>query len=194
MKISILLPYKENYSPDYPGAVSLFIHSNILISKYKNDITVYGSTTYKKKLSRNYINISLSNKFFESKTIEYVKKFLEIQKKRNPDIIEVHNRPVYINYFSNLDSRIVLYFHNDPLSMIGSKTVSERKALLKICSRIIFNSQWSKKQFLKNLENFYHKSEKLEVIHQSINKVNVDLKKKTKVNYFCWKIKFSQRI
>ena len=26
MKISILLPYKENFSPDYPGAVSLFIY------------------------------------------------------------------------------------------------------------------------------------------------------------------------
>ena len=27
MKISILLPYKENYSPEYAGAVSLFIKS-----------------------------------------------------------------------------------------------------------------------------------------------------------------------
>ena len=25
MKISILLPYKENFSPNYPGAVSLFV-------------------------------------------------------------------------------------------------------------------------------------------------------------------------
>ena len=25
MKISILLPYKENFSPIYPGAVSLFV-------------------------------------------------------------------------------------------------------------------------------------------------------------------------
>ena len=25
MKISILLPYKENFSPMYPGAVSLFV-------------------------------------------------------------------------------------------------------------------------------------------------------------------------
>jgi len=188
MKISILLPYKENYSPDYPGAVSLFIHSNILISKYKKDISVYGSTTYKKKLSKNYINISLNNKFFESKTTEYVKKFLEIQKNRKPDIIEVHNRPVYIKFFSNLESKIVLYFHNDPLSMIGSKTISERKTLLRICSRIIFNSQWSKKQFLKNLENFYHKSEKLEVIHQSINKVSVDLAKKQKLIIFVGKL------
>ena len=27
MKVSILLPYKENYSPSYPGAVSIFVNS-----------------------------------------------------------------------------------------------------------------------------------------------------------------------
>ena len=37
MKISILLPYKENFSPDYPGAVSLFVNDTTLVSKYKNN-------------------------------------------------------------------------------------------------------------------------------------------------------------
>ena len=185
MKISILLPYKENYSPDYPGAVSLFIRSNVLISKYKNEIIVYGSTNYKKKLSKNYFNISLNNKLFESKTNEYVEKFLEIQKKQKPDIIEVHNRPVYISFLSTLKTKLVLYFHNDPLTMTGSKTANERITLLNSCSKIVFNSQWSKKQFLNNLENFYHKSEKLEVVQQSINKVDIDINKKKKNYYFC---------
>ena len=36
MKISILLPYKENFSPSYPGAVSLFINDTLNESKYKN--------------------------------------------------------------------------------------------------------------------------------------------------------------
>ena len=48
MKISILLPYKENYSPDYPGAVSLFVKSTSNISKYRKNITIYGSTEFKK--------------------------------------------------------------------------------------------------------------------------------------------------
>ena len=29
MKISILLPYKENFSPLYPGAISIFLHGII---------------------------------------------------------------------------------------------------------------------------------------------------------------------
>ena len=44
MKISILLPYKENYSPDYPGAVSLFVNATSKLSKYNSNITIYGST------------------------------------------------------------------------------------------------------------------------------------------------------
>ena len=50
MKIAILLPYKENFSPEYPGAVSIFLDSVIRQSKYKKDITVYGNTNYKKKI------------------------------------------------------------------------------------------------------------------------------------------------
>ena len=35
MKISVLLPYKENYSPTYPGAVSLSVSSMTKNSKFK---------------------------------------------------------------------------------------------------------------------------------------------------------------
>ena len=43
MKISILLPYKENFSPVYAGAVSLFVKDTVKISKYKKNITIYGA-------------------------------------------------------------------------------------------------------------------------------------------------------
>ena len=52
MKIAILLPYKENYSPIYAGAVSIFVSSTSKISKFKKNITVYGSTNYNKFLSK----------------------------------------------------------------------------------------------------------------------------------------------
>ena len=188
MKISILLPYKENYSPTYAGAVSLFVNYASKISKYKKKITVYGSTDYSKKLSANYKNIDLSKRFLVSQSKVYVNKFFEIQKKIKPDIIEVHNRPLYINDLVNLNANIVLYFHNDPISMIGSKSVKERISLLNICSKIIFNSTWSKKKFLTDLGKFYYKSEKLEVIHQSVNKSKIIFKNKKKIITFVGKL------
>ena len=48
MKISILLPYKENFSPIYAGAVSLFVKDITKISKFRDKITVYGATHLKK--------------------------------------------------------------------------------------------------------------------------------------------------
>ncbi|MDC0060840.1 glycosyltransferase [Candidatus Pelagibacter sp.] len=188
MKVSILLPYKENYSPAYPGAVSIFVSSTNKLSKYKNNVTIYGSTSYKKKLSANYVNIELKKKILRSQSKDYVSKFLDIQKDINPDIIEIHNRPVYIEQLVQLKTNLVLYFHNDPITMIGSKTINERVNLLTTCSKIIFNSEWSKKQFLKNLKNFYHKSKKLEVIHQSTNKTKVDLNKKENLITFVGKL------
>ena len=59
MNISILLPYKENFSPEYAGAVSIFINAITKKSLFKRNITIYGSTRYKKKLSKNYVNIPL---------------------------------------------------------------------------------------------------------------------------------------
>ena len=37
MKISILLPYKENFSPNYPGAVSLFVFETSRKSIFKKN-------------------------------------------------------------------------------------------------------------------------------------------------------------
>ena len=67
MKISILLPYKENFSPLYPGAVSLFINSMNKLSDYKKEITVYGSTDLNDKFSDNYVNIELKKSFLKKK-------------------------------------------------------------------------------------------------------------------------------
>ena len=68
-----------------------------------------------------------------------------------------------------------MYFHNDPLSMDGSKSISDRKFLLKSCYKIIFNSNWSKKRFLQGLENKFVNSNKLSVFYQSANKGSISL-------------------
>ena len=85
MKISILLPYKENFTPDYAGAVSLFLNDTIKLSKYKKNIQVYGNTSFKKKLLPNYTNLNFSKLFFRSSSKTYVKKFLENEKKFDPE-------------------------------------------------------------------------------------------------------------
>ena len=47
MKISILLPYKENFSSNYAGAVSLFVNDIVKNSRYKKSTFVFGSMDFK---------------------------------------------------------------------------------------------------------------------------------------------------
>ena len=182
MKISILLPYKENFSPTYPGAVSLFVYETTIISKFKKNITVFGSTNLKSKFAIKYKNIELKKILLTSQTKTYVNKFIAIEKKSNSSIIEIHNRPSYVKIIEKqLNDKIFsLYFHNDPLSMEGSKSIDERKYLLKTCYKIIFNSNWSKKRFLEGLENKFVNSNKLIVFYQSAKKGSLNLLKHKK--------------
>ena len=191
MKISVLLPYKENFSPEYPGAVSIFLNSVIKKSIFKKNITVYGSTEYKERYSSiNYKNINISNKILGigSQTNKYINQFIHLENKSKSNIIEIHNRPIYVKLLPKSDTKKILYFHNDPLSMNGSKTINERLDLLKICSFVVFNSEWSKNRFLTDLNEIYTKSQKLIVIHQSTNKKDLNFKKKEKLIIFVGKL------
>jgi len=99
MKISILLPYKENFSPIYPGAVSLFVKDTVKISKYKKYITVYGNTDLKKIYKQKYFNLLMKKKdLMSSQSKIYVQKFIKEELKNKSDIIEIHNRPIYTKY------------------------------------------------------------------------------------------------
>ena len=190
MKISILLPYKENFSSEYAGAVSIFINSTVLKSKYKDSTYVYGNTQFKKDLLKNYIDLSLDKKsMIESSSNFYVNNFIKKKHVINSDIVEIHNRPNYIRKILNLKkSKKILYFHNNPLEMNGSKSIQQRLFLIENLDQIIFNSEWTKKQFLFNLPKIYTKVEKLSVIYQSTTKTRLDLKKKKNIITFIGKL------
>ena len=76
--------------------------------------------------------------------------------------------------------------------MNGSKTVEERNFLLKNTSKILFNSNWSKKRFLEGMQNKFINSDKLIVIFQSAKKGYVNLNKKENLITFVGKLNKSK--
>ena len=189
LKIAILLPYKENFSPEYAGAVSISVYETTKISKFKKNIKIYGNTKYKKIFNLSYINLKISNSFFSSKSNTYIKDFINHEVKEKSDIIEIHNRPAYVkNISEKLNAKIIFYFHNDPLLMKGSKSINERVYLINTCEKIIFNSNWSKNQFIVNLNKRLKKSDKLYVIKQSAAKRKIDINKKKNTIIFVGKL------
>ena len=83
MKVSILLPFKENFSPSYAGAVSLFVKDTIKISRYKKSTCIFGNTKFKKTFNLNYKNILPSTNILQSQNKQYVNEFIKIEKKEN---------------------------------------------------------------------------------------------------------------
>ena len=182
--IATILPYKENYTVSNAQAAAIWVCDFYKYSKYKKDNYIFGSTENKDYLTKNYVNIKINNikSKFSSSTIEYCNSFVLKAKKFNFDIIEIHNRPLVFTYLNNmLNSNYILYFHNDPLSMKGSKTVAERLNLLDNISKIIFVSKWVQNRFFEGVDQKL--LNKTEVVYPSIHKEKKIVKKIKQITF-----------
>ena len=169
LKIATILPYKENYSLEKASAASLWVAEFFKNSKFKENNFIYGYTKSKNYLTKNYVNIIIKsiNSKFTSSTNEYSSKLIKQINSKNFDIVEIHNRPLILfNLVNKVDNRFVFYFHNDPLSMKGSKKISERLFILKNTEKIIFVSEWVRKRFFLDLD--IKLTTKTEVIYPSV--------------------------
>ena len=178
LKIATILPYKENYSKEKASAASLWVAEFYKKSKFKKNNYIFGYTKSKNFLTKNYKNVNLDSikSKFRSTTNEYVKKLIKLIS-NNYDIVEIHNRPLILfELIKNINSRFIFYFHNDPLSMKGSKTVKERLSILRNTEKIIFVSEWTRGRFFIDIDKKL--LTKTEVVYLSVNKQKPSKKKK----------------
>ena len=184
IKIATILPYKENYTYKRAAAASLWVADFFRFSRYKKTNFIYGSTDKKDYLSKNYINIVIKNKNskFTSSTKEYCNFFIKKVQNKKFDIIEVHNRPQVFTYLEKLlPAKYIIYFHNDPLTMGGSKTTKERLSLVNKAHKIIFISKWVQERFFKDIDEKL--INKTEIIYHSIAKDKKIYKKDKKITF-----------
>ncbi|MDA9658361.1 glycosyltransferase [Candidatus Pelagibacter sp.] len=178
INIATILPYKENYSLEKASAASLWVSEFFKKSIFKNSNFIYGHTSSKNYLTKNYKNIDLKSlkSKFKSTTKEYSTNLIKQINNKKFDLIEVHNRPLILfNLVKQIQNRFIFYFHNDPLSMNGSKTIKDRLFILKNVEKIIFVSQWVKDRFFLDLD--LKLSAKTEIVYPSVNK------QKTRIKY-----------
>ena len=171
IKIATILPYKENYTFSKAQAAAIWVCDFFKYSDYKNTNFIFGNTIGYDYLTKNYVNIKIDNlkSKLSSSTNEYCQNFIEKTKDSNFDIIEIHNRPLVFNYLKNkVISKFIIYFHNDPLSMNGSRTNEERLKLLNQVDKIIFVSKWVQTRFFINLDPKL--MNKTEIVYPSIHR------------------------
>lgn len=174
MKINILLPYKEEYLNQNAGAVSILVSEQLKFSKFKKNINIFGiSRNFKLKLN-NFTSLNQS-KFFRNSN--YVKEFSRVIGKKK-SLIELHNRPAYFNYLKKKlpANKYLLFFHNDPTELDGSKSIKERQYIYENCDKIIFLSNWIKDRFFNGLK--ISKTNNFLVFYPGANKIKKIPKKK----------------
>ena len=172
-KIIIILPFKESLNPKIAGAVSIYVSDSVKNSFYKNKIKIISSDRANKKIFRNK---------------NYILNFCETNKRKKFDIIEIHNRPEYVKYIKKYfpKTKIVLTFHNDPLTLRGSEKLQERENLLKDCNKIIFISRWIQNRFFKAFVNSNYIN--TDIIYHGVRKLKNTSKKKKKNILFVGKL------
>ena len=148
----------------------LFGFQNFIENQYIKITIFIWKRKLKNYLTKNYINIPLKNLNlrFRSTSNEYIEKLSKKIIKEKFDLVEVHNRPlVLLKLMDIINTKFIMYYHNDPLSMSGSKLISQRKEILNRVDKIVFISNWVKKRFFENLDE---QDDKTEIIYHSVYK------------------------
>jgi len=177
-KVAIILPYKEIYSENFAGAASIWVKDYDNLSKLSNLTTIFGNLEKKiRPLTKNFKNININKTTF-SKTKQYINFFYKDFLKNDYDIIEIHNRPEYLNFLikKKIKSKLIFFFHNNPKDIRGSKTSKERLNILENTDKVFFVSAWTKKKFFEDLP--YKTKSNCEILYPSIKKQKIFNKKK----------------
>ena len=173
-EIAELLPNKEDYSLNKAAAASIWV-KDFNKGNISSKQIIFGISSSNTPFSKNFINLKQTNLINNS--YFYIKNFI----RKLPETIKViiiHNRP---HFFFILKKKFpgikfVIVFHNDPNTLRGSRSVSEKINILEQCDKIIFVSSYVKKKFYYNLNDFLPL--KSEVIYPSTNYYNHNFKKK----------------
>jgi glycosyltransferase involved in cell wall biosynthesis len=190
-EIAELLPNKEDYSLNNAAAASIWVNDfnkgNII-----NKQIIFGISSTSTPLSKNFINLKklniIDNSFF------YIKNFIR-KLPESIKVIVIHNRPHFFFILKKKfpKMKFIIVFHNDPNTLRGSRSVSEKINILEHCEKIIFVSSYVKERFYYNINDYL--PSKGEVIRPSTNYYNHNFKKnlrKEKIIVFIGKLNSSK--
>lgn len=186
MKINILLPYKEKFDEEKLSSVSITVINNFNHSQFKKNIRIFGREIKNPAKPESYFAIKNSLNFFRSKNINLARKMCNIIKKESDakQIIEIHNRPLLFHYVTKkLKNKfpINIFFHNDPLNMSGSKTLDERRLIVRNSKAILCVSKYIRTKFLTGFKEI---PQNVFVLHNGVDRKLINFPEKHKEMIF----------
>lgn len=165
-----ILPYQDAFSASSYGAVSLCVEEWLRYSDYQTASQVLGLACKDVLNTAVFHPIAYHKQFFEGNTQAYAKACIENLLPDHHYLIEIHNRPKMVAHLAGPSAwSICLFFHNDPLSMGGAKSIEDRMRLIAQCEHIFFNSYYTYRRFLSGLKLVPEVRAKLSVQYQGVD-------------------------
>ena len=158
INIDIILPYKELFTSKGASAVSISVKNSIQNSENKKSTRVFGQHVQNSFDDINFTGF-IAKKFLHfGNNLSIFKQYLnQIKLNDTKRIVEIHNRPYLFHYLlkKKINKCVVLYFHNDPLSMKGSKTKNQRLKILSEASGVVFVSKYLRDKFFTDIKGSF---------------------------------------
>jgi len=156
--IVTLLPCGEGFGPQKAGAIALIVRDFVGHSKFQKQHIVFGSELNPAFPECTYQSIKLSPWLMFSHSYRYVLSANSRMKQMSPQLIELHNRAIYVPWIRRAFPKAALSFqlHNDPQTIRGLKTTSQRQAFLGSVEVVYCVSEYLKKRFLEGIDDVYN--------------------------------------
>ena len=153
--IAILLSHREVYQAEGAGAVTSCVRDMAACSRYRERIVVLGDPVSVPFVETKFLPITKASWFYGRRTARYAQGAANALRALKPALVEVHNRPSYIERLKKAlpDIPLVLYLHNDPQSMRDFKTPAERMQVLRQAVAVVCVSGYIRGQLLDGLSS-----------------------------------------
>ncbi|HEX3430574.1 MAG TPA: glycosyltransferase family 4 protein [Rhizomicrobium sp.] len=151
--LHLLLATKERFEPEGAGAFALNVLETSRVSRFHDDITVFGSPVANPFRGVRYQPLAKARWWNGDRNRAMARRYGEFARGARPALIEVYNRPVVADMLRGLlgDVAIVLHLGNDPRSMDGSRSAAERRKLLENSAAIVCVSDYIRRCFLDGI-------------------------------------------
>ena len=156
LKIDILLPAKEKFSPSNAGAISGVVRDLVRASRAAQQFRIIGTDVHTSLMPDHFTGLLPKRRWLNGYNIGFAAAYLDLINATGvADLVEVHNRCQVALYLlqKHPSLRVSLYLHNDPRQMKGGQTVSQRRYLLEKLAGIICVSDYIRNCFLDGLSD-----------------------------------------
>ena len=166
----LVLGPKERFEAGGAGAFALNVLETSQVSRWGPCITVFGSPVTRPFSGVVFQPLAPSRWSLRGRNLAMAKRYFEAVKYEFPDLVEIFNRPVMVDYLAKRLSSVpfVVHFGNDPRQMEGSRSVAQRLALLARCAAIVCVSRFIRRCFLDGIAGSLH--ERVHVIHTGVER------------------------